>query len=118
MSLRDKFYDLGPVVKPRDDKFLSSFVLRFFFIVIPAQAGIHCPAGICVAYATALLITGLLRYARNDKGGVIHITCGSRGLHPPAKTDLFAGPRPRDDKKGTQGPGHGMTKRDQGSEYK
>ena len=65
--IRDGINYLGPGVKHRDDKFLSSFVLRFFFIVIPAQAGIHCPAGICVAYATALLITGLLRYARNDK---------------------------------------------------
>ena len=68
MSLRDKFYDLGPVVKPRDDKkvepcsagagsrddkFLRFIVLRFFFIVIPAQAGLHCTAGICVAFATA-----------------------------------------------------------------
>ena len=34
---------------PRDDKFLSFFILRFFSIVIPAQAGIHCAAGICVA---------------------------------------------------------------------
>ena len=30
MSLRDKFYDLGPVVKPRDDRFLRFFILRFF----------------------------------------------------------------------------------------
>ena len=37
-------------------------------------------------------------------------TChpGARGLHPPTKTDVFAGPRPRDDKKGelcSAGPG-------------
>ena len=40
--------------RPRGDKFLISFILRFFSIVIPAQAGIHCAAGICVAFATAL----------------------------------------------------------------
>ena len=34
--------------------FLSFFILRFFSIVIPAQAGIHCAAGICVAFATTL----------------------------------------------------------------
>ena len=50
-----EFYDLGPVVKPRDDKFLRFFILRFFSIVIPAQAGIHCTAGICVANATHYL---------------------------------------------------------------
>ena len=32
----------------RDDKCLSFFILRFFSIVIPAQAGIHCAAGIYV----------------------------------------------------------------------
>ena len=49
---------------PRDDMFLSSFYSEIFLyrhpgagrdpfsIVIPAQAGIHCAAGICVAYAT------------------------------------------------------------------
>ena len=31
---------------PRDDMFFLAFL---FFIVIPAQAGIHCAAGICVA---------------------------------------------------------------------
>ena len=30
VSRCDKFYYLGPVVKPRDDKFLSFFILRFF----------------------------------------------------------------------------------------
>ena len=36
MSLRDKSYDLGPVVKPRDDKFLSSFYFEivFMFVVV------------------------------------------------------------------------------------
>ena len=67
MSRCDSINYLGPVVKPRDDKFLRFFILRFFYIVIPAQAGIHCAAGICVACARALLITGLPRYARNDK---------------------------------------------------
>ena len=46
--IRDGINYLGPAVKPRDDKFLSYFILRFFYIVIPAQAGIHCAAGICV----------------------------------------------------------------------
>ena len=36
---------------PRGDKFLSFLILRFFYIVIPAQAGIHCVADICVARA-------------------------------------------------------------------
>ena len=48
---RDSIH-LDPGVKPQDDMFLSFFILRFFSIVIPAQAGIHCAAGICVAFAT------------------------------------------------------------------
>ena len=37
---------------------VTVFSLLFFFIVIPAQAGIHCAAGICVAFATSFITWG------------------------------------------------------------
>ena len=59
MSLRDKFYYLGPVVKPRDDKFLRFFILRFFLYRHPGAGRDPLRrAGICVAFATALITWG------------------------------------------------------------
>ena len=65
------------------------------------------------ACARALLFTGLLRYARNDKKDVIHIIYYLGPVVKPRddkKRELCsAGPGPRDDKKGTRGPGDGLT---------
>ena len=53
------------------------------------------------------LITGLLRYARNDK---MVVCAGAQGIN-------YLGPvvKPRDDKKGTRGPGRRMTRKERGA---
>ena len=68
------------------------------------------------ACARALLFTGLLRYARNDKKVVCAGAQEFYDLGPVVKPRddkkrelCSAGPGPRDDKKRTWGPGTGMT---------
>ena len=68
--------------------FLSFFILRFFSIAIPAQAGIHCAAGICVvANATHIIhwIATVALPSRDDKKVVCAGAQDSHDLGPVVK---------------------------------
>ena len=96
-SLRDKFYYLGPVVKPRDDKFLSFLFCSLFkkkerCVILGLDPRIQVNK---VARMRACIIFKV------QSANVVSRCDSINYLGPVVK--------PRDDKKGTQGPGRGMT---------